>query len=99
MISILVLAYPVIDTSFMGFLRLREGRPVFQGGKDHFSHWLVSLGLRQTGAVLLIFAFLICHALMAALVTSVTLRLSLLTLASSAAIMFIFDALLRKTKV
>jgi len=36
---------------------------------------------------------------MAALVTSVTLRLSLLTLASSAAIMFIFDALLRKTKV
>lgn len=98
MIPILVLAYPVIDTSFMRFLRPREGRPVFQGGKDRFSHWLVSLRLRQTGAVLLIFPFLICHALMADLVTSVTLRFSVLPLATSAAIMFIFDALLRNAK-
>ncbi len=43
--------------------------------------------------------FSICHALTAALVTSVTLRLSLLALASSAAVMFIFGAVLRKAKV
>jgi UDP-GlcNAc:undecaprenyl-phosphate GlcNAc-1-phosphate transferase len=99
LIPILVLAYPIFDTTFVTFLRLRGGRPVFQGGKDHSSHRLVSLGIGRTEAVLLIYLFSICHALTAALVTSVTLRLSLLALASSAAIMFIFGAVLRKARV
>jgi len=99
LIPVLVLAYPIFDTTLVTLLRLREGRPVFQGGKDHSSHRLVSLGLGQTEAVLLIYLFSICHALTAALVTSVTLRLSLLALASSTAVMFIFGAVLRKAKV
>jgi len=99
LIPILVLAYPIFDTTLVTFLRLREGRPVFRGGKDHSSHRLVSLGLGPTETVLLIYLFSICHALTAALVTSVTLRLSLLALASSAAVMFIFGAVLRKARV
>lgn len=98
-IPVLVLAYPIFDTTFVTFLRLQGGRPVFQGGKDHSSHRLVNLGVGRTEAVLLIYLFSVCHALTAALVTSVTLRLSLLALASSAAIMFIFGAVLRKAKV
>lgn len=98
-IPILVLAYPIFDTTLVTILRLQGGRRVFQGGRDHSSHRLISLGLGQTEAVLLIYLFAICHALTAALVTSVTLRLSLLVLTSSAAIMFIFGAVLRKAKV
>ena len=99
LIPILVLAYPIFDTAFVTFLRLRGGRPVFQGGRDHSSHRLVSIGLGQTEAVLLIYLFSICHALTAALVSSITLRLSLLALASSAAVLFIFGAVLQKAKV
>lgn len=98
-IPILVLAYPIFDTTLVTILRLQSGRPISQGGKDHSSHRLVSLGLGQTEAVLLIYLFAICHALTAALVSSVTLRLSLLALTASAAIMFIFGAVLRKAKV
>jgi len=65
-------------------------------------------------AVLLIYLFSICHALTAALVTSitlrrsllalassaaVTLRRSLLALASSAAVLFIFGTVLQRAKV
>jgi UDP-GlcNAc:undecaprenyl-phosphate GlcNAc-1-phosphate transferase len=99
LIPVLVLAYPIFDTTFVTILRLREGRPVFRGGKDHTSHRLVSLGLGRTEAVLLIYLFATCHALTAALVSSVTLRLSLLALASSAFMLLIFGAVLRKAKV
>jgi UDP-GlcNAc:undecaprenyl-phosphate GlcNAc-1-phosphate transferase len=99
LIPILVLAYPIFDTTFVTVLRLRAGRPVFQGGRDHSSHRLVSLGLGQTEAVLLIYLFCVCHALTAALVSSITPRLSLLALASSAAVLFIFGAVLQKAKV
>ena len=99
LIPILVLAYPIFDTTFVTLLRLQEGRRVFQGGKDHSSHRLLSLGLGQTEAVLLIYLFALCHALTAALVASVTFRLSLLALASSGFILFIFGAVLRKAKV
>ncbi len=99
LIPILVLAYPIFDTTFVTLLRLYEGRPLFQGGMDHSSHRLVSLGLGPTEAVLLIYLFALCHALTAALVAAVTFRLSLLALASSAAVLFIFGAVLRKAKV
>ena len=50
-------------------------------------------------AVLPIYLFSICHALTAALVTSITLRRSLLALASSAAVLFIFGTVPQRAKV
>jgi UDP-GlcNAc:undecaprenyl-phosphate GlcNAc-1-phosphate transferase len=99
LIPILVLAYPIFDTTLVSLLRLQEGRPLFQGGTDHSSHRLVSLGVGPTEAVLLIYLFALCHALTATLVAAVTFRLSLLALASSTAVLFIFGAVLRKAKV
>jgi hypothetical protein len=46
--------------------------------------------------VLLIYLFSLSHALMAALVSSVTLRLSLLALAGSVSVLFVFGMVLRK---
>lgn len=95
---LLVLAYPIFDTTFVVLRRAFEGRPIFQGGKDHTSHRLVGLGLGERETVFLIYLFALCHALTALLVSSVTLRLSLMALAVSAMVLFIFGMILRKVR-
>ena len=95
-IPLLVLAYPLFDTTLVVVLRLRQGRSPFVGGKDHSSHRLVRLGLGRVETVLLIYLFAVSQALTALLVSSVTLRLSLLALAGSVSVLFIFGMVLRK---
>jgi UDP-GlcNAc:undecaprenyl-phosphate GlcNAc-1-phosphate transferase len=53
-LPILVLAVPVLDTTLVTVVRLLEGRPVSQGGRDHSSHRLVRFGLSEKHAVLLL---------------------------------------------
>lgn len=54
-LPILILGYPIFDTTLVTLLRLKEGRPIYIGGRDHSSHILASLGFRKTKAVLLIY--------------------------------------------
>jgi UDP-GlcNAc:undecaprenyl-phosphate GlcNAc-1-phosphate transferase len=56
MVPILVLALPIFDTTLVVFTRLREGRSPFQGGKDHTSHRLMSLGLSQRQTLAVVYA-------------------------------------------
>jgi UDP-GlcNAc:undecaprenyl-phosphate/decaprenyl-phosphate GlcNAc-1-phosphate transferase len=53
-LPVLILAVPILDTTLVTVVRLLEGRPVSQGGRDHTSHRLVSLGVSETGAVVLL---------------------------------------------
>lgn len=53
-IPLLVLALPILDTTYVTFSRLRRGVSPFQGGKDHLSHRLVEVGLSVRQAVLLL---------------------------------------------
>ena len=99
LIPLLVLAYPIFDTTLVVILRLRRGQSPVVGGRDHSSHRLVSLGLGRVETVLLIYLFSLSHALMALLISSVTFRLSLLALAGSASVLFIFGMVLRKAPV
>ena len=39
----LILAYPAFDMFFVIFTRMREGRPVYQGGRDHTNHRLATI--------------------------------------------------------
>lgn len=55
-LPLLVLAVPMLDTGLVTVLRLLEGRPVSQGGRDHTSHRLVYRGLSEKRAVLLLAA-------------------------------------------
>ena len=55
-LPLLVLAVPLLDTGLVTVLRLLEGRPVSQGGRDHTSHRLVYRGLSEKRAVLLLAA-------------------------------------------
>ncbi len=95
-IPLLVLAYPLFDTALVVLLRVTHGQSPFVGGRDHSSHRLVRLGISRLETVLLIYLFALSHALTALLVSSVTFRLSLLALAGSVSVLFIFGMVLRK---
>ncbi len=51
LLPLLVLAVPILDTTLVTVARVREKRPVTQGGKDHTSHRLVYFGLSEAKAV------------------------------------------------
>jgi UDP-GlcNAc:undecaprenyl-phosphate/decaprenyl-phosphate GlcNAc-1-phosphate transferase len=55
-IPLLVLAIPILDTALVTAVRLVEGRPVHQGGRDHASHRLVRSGISEKGTVVLLTA-------------------------------------------
>ncbi|HEX3623530.1 MAG TPA: DUF4012 domain-containing protein, partial [Acidimicrobiales bacterium] len=50
-VPLMLLALPVLDTVTVTFARLRRGRSVSLGGRDHLSHRLVARGLSPGGAV------------------------------------------------
>jgi UDP-GlcNAc:undecaprenyl-phosphate/decaprenyl-phosphate GlcNAc-1-phosphate transferase len=60
-IPILVLGVPIFDMCFTTIMRVREGKVktviewLKYGGKDHFHHYLVDLGLTHFGAVAFIY--------------------------------------------
>ncbi len=53
--AVLILILPIFDTTFVTLNRLRTGRRVTQGGKDHTSHLLVRRGLPHRQAVLVLY--------------------------------------------
>ena len=53
-LPILLLAVPILDTALVTIVRLLEGRPIYQGGRDHSSHRLVRFGLSEKHAVALL---------------------------------------------
>jgi UDP-GlcNAc:undecaprenyl-phosphate GlcNAc-1-phosphate transferase len=61
-IPILILGVPIFDMIFTTILRFKEGKvkTIFEwlkyGGRDHFHHYLVDLGLSPRGAVFFIYA-------------------------------------------
>jgi len=60
-IPIVVLGVPIFDMIFTTVMRIKEGKVrnliewLQYGGKDHFHHYLVDLGLNQVGSVLFIY--------------------------------------------
>ncbi|MDZ4699293.1 MAG: hypothetical protein SH809_06290 [Rhodothermales bacterium] len=57
LVSALVLAIPIFDTTLVTIVRKSNGRAVSQGGRDHSSHRLVFLGLSERRAVVTLYAF------------------------------------------
>ena len=53
-IPLLVLAMPILDTALVTAVRLVEGRPIHQGGRDHASHRLVRSGISEKSTVVLL---------------------------------------------
>ncbi len=55
MVPLLVLGVPLFDTTLVTLSRIRRGIPISRGGKDHFSHRLVAMGLTKREAVLVLY--------------------------------------------
>ncbi|MFA4981146.1 MAG: MraY family glycosyltransferase [Candidatus Omnitrophota bacterium] len=71
---VLVLAYPIFDTTLVTIMRLLEGRSIFQGGKDHSSHRLALLSFRKRKAVLVIYIICVLLGLSALVIQRVHIR-------------------------
>src|SRR5262245_47261812 len=52
----LMLAYPAFDMVFVVLTRMRDGRPVYQGGRDHTNHRLASVLKCPKTTVLVVWA-------------------------------------------
>jgi UDP-GlcNAc:undecaprenyl-phosphate GlcNAc-1-phosphate transferase len=68
---LLILAIPLLDAVLVTLVRLAEGRPVSQGGRDHSSHRLVYAGLEAHRAVALLLAIAATSATAAVVVVAV----------------------------
>ncbi len=76
-LPVLILGYPIFDTTLVTFLRLKEKRSIFLGGKDHSSHILASLRFKKKKAVLVIYIISILLGLSAFLVSTLPLPLAI----------------------
>lgn len=68
-VPILILGYPIFDTTLVSIMRILEGRSIFRGGKDHSSHRLALMGLKRYRAVLIIYLICILLGIVAVVVT------------------------------
>ncbi len=55
LMPVLVLALPIVDTTTVVVIRLRERRPIYVGDSRHLSHRLVALGMSRPLAVATIY--------------------------------------------
>jgi len=74
MIPVLVMGMPLFDTSLVMFTRLREGRSLVRGAKDHTSHRLAILGFSQRQAVLTHYGVCVMLGLSALLVSQISVE-------------------------
>jgi UDP-GlcNAc:undecaprenyl-phosphate GlcNAc-1-phosphate transferase len=65
LIPCLILFVPILDTTFVSFMRKLFSRSVFQGGKDHSSHRMVAVGFSERKAVIILYLFAVISGMIA----------------------------------
>jgi len=99
-IPILILGVPIFDMIFTTIMRIKDGKvkTVLQwlryGGKDHFHHCLVDVGLRPLGAVIFIYFITFSLGLSAILISKDKATRALLVLLQAAIIFWIIATLI-----
>lgn len=78
LIPAFILLVPIFDTTFVTITRKLSSKPVSQGGKDHTSHRLVSIGLSEKEAVLVLYALSIVAGFLAYIVFKFSLHISII---------------------
>lgn len=99
LIPISLMAIPIMDTTLVIIKRLAAGRRIDQGGRDHTSHRLVSLGLSEKKAVLTLYFIsgiwgILCVLLYKTHINNLLLCILMLTIFS-----VVFSIVLSKVKV
>lgn len=57
LLPLLILGFPIIDTTFAIIRRAASGKPIFQPDKGHLHHRLLGFGLSQRRVVVVIYGF------------------------------------------
>lgn len=70
-VAVTLLGLPILDTTLVTIHRLLNGRPWYEGGKDHLSHRLVLMGLTRINAVLVLYAVAASYGFLAVLLNAV----------------------------
>ena len=89
-IPILILGVPIFDMIFTTFMRIREKKVstiqqwLEYGGRDHFHHYLVDLGLMSFGSVVFIYFVSISLGLSALIIKESTTLIALLSIFQAA---------------
>ncbi|MER3501746.1 MAG: hypothetical protein IMHGJWDQ_000126 [Candidatus Fervidibacter sp.] len=68
--TLVVLAYPLLDTIFAIVRRWLSRRPIFSADREHLHHRLLDSGMDQRQAVLMLYALTLAFCLLAILLTS-----------------------------
>ncbi len=90
MIPIVILALPIFDTTLVVLSRLRRGKPIYQGGKDHVSHRLIAVfGMTPSRAVLTLYLAASTLGLLALMLRDATPLQAKLILGSLAALFIV----------
>ncbi len=74
LLPILILAVPIIDTTFAVFRRLLKGIPFYSADNDHLHHRLISKGFSATSAML----FLVLNAILFGILALLAFKFSFL---------------------
>lgn len=78
MVPVLVLALPIFDINLVVWTRLAEGRSPFDGGKDHTSHRLMSIGFSQRQTLYTLYGMCIIYGTLALVVSALPADTALL---------------------
>lgn len=78
LIPAFTLLVPIFDTTFVTITRKLSSKPISQGGKDHTSHRLVSIGLSEKEAVLVLYGLSIFAGVLAYVVFKFSLHISII---------------------
>ncbi len=69
-LPLIVLAIPILDTSFVILKRLKHGMPVYSADKSHFHHRFFTIGWSQRRTVLALYAWCILMSAVAIVVST-----------------------------
>jgi len=99
-IPILILGVPIFDMIFTTIMRIKDGKVktiiewLQYGGRDHFHHYLVDVGLSPIGAVLFIYAISVSLGISAYMVNNDNGIEGLLTIAQATIIFCVIAVLI-----
>lgn len=94
-----ILLVPILDTTLVTVTRLLRGQPISQGGRDHSSHRLVTLGLSEAHAVLLLYTMALLAGATAIFIKSYAYAVSLAVLPLVLILFTLFTAYLAQVEV
>ena len=94
-----ILLVPILDTTLVTLTRLLRGQPISQGGTDHSSHRLVTLGLSERKAVLLLYAMAALSGATALVVERLSYTLSFVIVPCVVLLITLFTAHLAQVEI